>query len=115
MRRISPTKERWKGFTLGLSCGIGGLGQRKKRDIRRTHVLKLDIAQFTKFCHGIVSNLGGDEELDEAHSLRASKRSWRLATAFKGDQKKESRNRVGCSSTMDVFGTESTAALSAPQ
>jgi hypothetical protein len=39
--------------------------------MKRTHVLKLDVAQFAKFGHSIVSNLGGDKELDEAHGLRA--------------------------------------------
>jgi len=39
--------------------------------MKKTHVLKLDVAQFTKFGHSIVSNLGRDEELDEAHGLRA--------------------------------------------
>ena len=39
--------------------------------MKRTHVLKLDVTQFAKFGYGIVSNLGRDEELDEAHGLRA--------------------------------------------
>jgi hypothetical protein len=36
-----------------------------------TDVFKLDVTEFTKFGDGIVSNLSWNEELDEAHRLRA--------------------------------------------
>jgi hypothetical protein len=39
--------------------------------MKRTHVLKLDVALFTKFGHGVVSNLGWDKKLDKTHGLRA--------------------------------------------
>lgn len=45
--------------------------EKKKGDMKRTHVLKLDVALFTKFGNSIVSNLGRDKELDKAHGLRA--------------------------------------------
>jgi hypothetical protein len=71
MRRISPTKERWKGFTSGLSCRVEGLGERERGYVGKTYVFKLDIAQFTEFSHSVVGNLGWNEELDEAHGLGA--------------------------------------------
>jgi hypothetical protein len=71
MRRISPTKERWKGFTSGLSCGVESLGERKRGHVKRTYVLEFDISQFTKFGHSVVSDLSWYKELDEAHGLRA--------------------------------------------
>ena len=71
MQWISPMKERWKGFTSGLSCGVESLGERKRGHVKRTYVLEFDISQFTKFGHSVVSDLGWYKELDEAHGLRA--------------------------------------------
>ncbi len=68
MRRISPTKERWKGFTSELSCGVKSLGERGRG---HAYVSKLDVSQFTKFGHSVVSDLSWYKELDEAHGLGA--------------------------------------------
>ena len=76
--------------------------------MRRTYVLKLDVAQFTKFGHGIVSNLG---TLRRAGRSSEPKNSQRREAEERGE-KKESRNGVGYSSTVDVLIVEVNAVQS---
>jgi hypothetical protein len=45
----------------------------KKGGMKRTHVLKLDVALFTKFGHGVVSNLGWGKKPDKTHGLSLRK------------------------------------------
>lgn len=66
-----------EGALEGVYVGIelrsqDGESEREKVGERRekTDVLELDITKFSKLIHSIMSNLGWDEELDEAHGLR---------------------------------------------
>ena len=68
-RRISPTNERWKGLTSGFNYGTVSPMSDAPRD--RAHVLKLDVAKFTEFGNGIVSDFSRHDELHQAHRLGA--------------------------------------------
>jgi hypothetical protein len=63
---ISPTKERWKGLTVGFNCGRAH--ERKSiKQYQNTYILELNVSEFSKFSNGVVAHFRWYVELYQAH------------------------------------------------